>query len=382
MSLELHIWGPAFFLPSIDPQCLAALSYLTQGVPRNQWTLLASCDDTLSPTRELPALRDGLKWIGGFRNIVDYLYEKSDGRWALDSTSPQDKADIAAQQALEDVANRTANVRSSFSSFIEAQGKPLLDLSLYVSNENYSAITRPAYSNLLQWPLQWILPPRRRAEAKANSDYLGLSSLDIDTASEEQQSKTPTVPSVDQIPPSLLKPRQTVLSLVKQNHQASRFRLDALSDAFLEPLQQLLGQKRFLLSNDEPSSLDCLAFAYLSLALFPELPHPWLAESMKSRFPSLCVYVENLIKELFGGPIGIEQAFPNLPENPRDINLESTTEDKRGNQTLLPWKQPEQSLLGSAGNILDTLLNSIPIYGIFRNKALFIQSPSSPSSTS
>ena len=50
MVLELHIWGPAFALPSIEPQCLAAVVYLRQVVPRNEWVLIASNDDSVSPT--------------------------------------------------------------------------------------------------------------------------------------------------------------------------------------------------------------------------------------------------------------------------------------------------------------------------------------------
>ena len=31
----------------------------------------------------LPALRDGLLWVGGFRNIIDHLGRRSDRHWAL-----------------------------------------------------------------------------------------------------------------------------------------------------------------------------------------------------------------------------------------------------------------------------------------------------------
>ena len=33
---------------------------------------------------DLPALRDGSTWIGGFRNILDYVRQYSDGEWDLD----------------------------------------------------------------------------------------------------------------------------------------------------------------------------------------------------------------------------------------------------------------------------------------------------------
>lgn len=52
MTLELHVWGPAFSLPSIDPQCLAAVFYLRQAVPRDEWVLIISSDDALSPISE------------------------------------------------------------------------------------------------------------------------------------------------------------------------------------------------------------------------------------------------------------------------------------------------------------------------------------------
>jgi sorting and assembly machinery component 37 len=48
--LELHVWGPAFGLPSIDAHCLAAIAYLQQAVPRGKWQLVASSDPALSPT--------------------------------------------------------------------------------------------------------------------------------------------------------------------------------------------------------------------------------------------------------------------------------------------------------------------------------------------
>ena len=50
--MELHVWGPALGLPSIDPDCLAAISFLAYAVPRGDWTLSASNDAALSPASE------------------------------------------------------------------------------------------------------------------------------------------------------------------------------------------------------------------------------------------------------------------------------------------------------------------------------------------
>ena len=51
MSLELHVWGPAFGLPSIDAECLAAIAYLSQTVSRTAYTLIQSSPSAV-PTRE------------------------------------------------------------------------------------------------------------------------------------------------------------------------------------------------------------------------------------------------------------------------------------------------------------------------------------------
>lgn len=52
MVLELHVWGPAFGLPSIDAQCLATIAYFTQTVPKTEWVLVASSDPAVCPTRQ------------------------------------------------------------------------------------------------------------------------------------------------------------------------------------------------------------------------------------------------------------------------------------------------------------------------------------------
>lgn len=51
MVLELHTWGPAFGLPSLEAQCLATVAYFIQCVPATEWRLIPSSDSSVSPTR-------------------------------------------------------------------------------------------------------------------------------------------------------------------------------------------------------------------------------------------------------------------------------------------------------------------------------------------
>jgi sorting and assembly machinery component 37 len=97
MVLELHVWGPAFSLPSIEAQCLATIAYFSLAVPKDAWVLIASSDPSVSPTNELPAVKNGTTWVSRFRNIVDYLRQYSNGAWDLDrELSGVDRADNIA----------------------------------------------------------------------------------------------------------------------------------------------------------------------------------------------------------------------------------------------------------------------------------------------
>lgn len=143
--------------------------------------------------------------------------------------------------------------------------------------------------------------------------------------------------------------------LVKKRQSSARFRLDALVDAAFDPLQQLLGKKRWMLSDERASSLDCLALGYLSLALIPEVPQSWLAEGLRARYPDLCRYVEDRVKEVFGGNVAVEDALP------RSTDEQSTmTEGKY--ETALPWRAPERSLGSAGASILNSTLDSVPFY--------------------
>lgn len=57
--MELHTWGPAFGLPSIDPECLATIAYFRcipdLNPPHAQqstklWRIVPSSNPLLSPT--------------------------------------------------------------------------------------------------------------------------------------------------------------------------------------------------------------------------------------------------------------------------------------------------------------------------------------------
>jgi len=48
--LELHVWGPAFGLPSIDAECLATIAYFTQTINQSEYQLIQTSPSAV-PTR-------------------------------------------------------------------------------------------------------------------------------------------------------------------------------------------------------------------------------------------------------------------------------------------------------------------------------------------
>ncbi|KAL1957261.1 hypothetical protein VTO42DRAFT_6167 [Malbranchea cinnamomea] len=355
MVLELHIWGPAFGLPSLDPQCLAAIAYFAFALPskssstqgatgREDWVLIASSDPLAVPTHELPAVRAGTRWVSGFRNIVEFLKQYSNGEWDLDRwMNHNERADCIA-----------------FSSFIESHGQPLIDLSFYVSSENYRKATMSAYAPILRWPNQWIVPPKIRSVAKTRTEHLGLSSLDVDATEEERRQAREANTAAAQIPKSLAtRPRETVSSALSKTAQQNRIRLEGMTGAFAEPLEELRSHKRYLLSEEFPSSLDCLALGYLSLAVIPELPYPWLRDGIKSQTPGLVGYTERLRSQCFGGTVDVATALSD-PSTTPDSQPHSSTGLRHHHE--LPWQPPERlNLAGIGKRIWDVLLDSIPV---------------------
>ncbi|KAJ5163194.1 Mitochondrial import receptor subunit (Tom37) [Penicillium coprophilum] len=356
MVLQLHVWGPAFTLPSIDAQCLAAIAYCSEVLPKDSWELIASSDPSVSPTGELPALQNGSIWVSRFRNIVDYLRQYSEGAWNLDQNLDDvQKADSIAyalptpEMARETKKILTINPPPSFSSFIESRGQSLLDLSLYVTSQNYYTNTSPAYGSLLQWPNQWILPPKLHSAAKTRTEHLGLSSLDLQAMEDQRKREHSAAVAAGQIPSNMIQqPRDTVSKLLGRTAQTNQFRLEALTADFFEPLEAMLARSKICLlpadDNNNPSSLDCVALGYLSLALVPELAFPWLRDAMRAKAPLLTAYTERMRSRCFGdAPVEAKHAFqPTAP-------------------AALPWRAPERISVAAVGTtLLGTLADNTP----------------------
>lgn len=345
-QMRLFVLGPAFDLPSIDAECIAAAALLKSqlGGDPSRWTITASHD--LSST--LPYLIDNNTTVYGFRGIASHVLAHS-----------------AASPPRLDATQRADS--SALSSFLTSHAPALLATYLYVSSANYSATTRPALTRILPLHSRYIVPPSIRSAARRKTEHLGLGGLDIDTvhdAPDQPAQKFDGAESSFEADTrnraSLLLPRKdTVRSLLaRQPETTAVFKLQRLADSFFGPLGDILGENERLLGTEGPTEVDCLAYGYLSLMLCASVPRDWLAKRMRQTYKQLVAYVERLHAEF-----GLEtkaEAFGALDRCKTSVE-EAETRKRYGME--LPWTAPRQVNLWDVGSALGgALRDQLPMF--------------------
>ncbi|KAM0282342.1 hypothetical protein ACHAQH_003021 [Verticillium albo-atrum] len=291
-SFELHVWGPAFGLPSIDAECIAAIAYLHKALPSSEWTLIPSSDPSVTSAHRLPALHSVAidSWSSGFAAITDQLAQTP---YSLDaSLTPAQAADVAA-----------------YSSYLTTRLAPLLDISLHALPKNWSQTTRPAYSTIIPFPLTWTLPTALHTAALDRSaPYLaGLTLPDEDADDKE------TTSALDAALKHIPAPRKKSPLEDLAPTEAATIRLHALALDALSPLNALRSEGesapgtklRLSPSTDPdapPTSLDCLALGYLSLIRRAPVPHDFLRKALDANFPTLARMAADLAETCLTAP--------------------------------------------------------------------------------
>ncbi|KAK1835521.1 Metaxin-1 [Podospora conica] len=274
MVLQLHVWGPAFGLPSIDAECLATIAYFAQTLDSSEYQLIQSSPSAV-PTHQLPTLHDPTTdtWTASFSAITRSLPLTAD-------PAPSRKAQSHA---------------TAYAAYLAQNATPLLALSLYVSSDNWTTTVRPAYTAILPLPLPWTEPPAIRAAMAQCAEPLGMSSLDTDAEAEREEAAGAAAEAKGwiQVPRGLI-PRRKGVAETLTPEQRAKIRLEGLTRDVLDVLAEAEweGQTR---------AARCLTWGYLALMLVPEVPRGWLREIMRARYGGLCAFVEEGRREWFGG---------------------------------------------------------------------------------
>ncbi|KAI1119119.1 hypothetical protein F5Y14DRAFT_396537 [Nemania sp. NC0429] len=294
MSLQLHVWGPAFGLESIDAECLAAIAAFRHILHSDDWSLIASNDTSLSPDNTLPALFHRDSWISGYRNIIAHLlaHVTSYARPLADGDlTPPQEADLLA-----------------YSSFLDIRGSGLVALSLYASPNAWVELTRPAYSALLPFPLAWTIPTAIRAAAIDKAESLGMGYL----AAEAEADEAAAGSGAETTSTGFLRLRQQLgPRRSMQPEQTAAIRVQQLADDFFTTLDDLRGSRKYLLGTPSPSSLDFLAYGFL-LLMSVRTPYPILVRSLMSNNRPSSQFLQMMVEESSRG-----SALPRQASTPR-----------------------------------------------------------------
>ncbi|OAA68827.1 mitochondrial import receptor subunit [Cordyceps fumosorosea ARSEF 2679] len=326
--LELHVWGPVFGVPSIDAECIAAITYLHNAVRDDiEFRIVPSNNVSVSPSGLLPALNHDGVWTSGYPAIVRYLYSKSLADDLDGSLDAAHRADVVA-----------------FSAYLGVHASALLDLSLYVSAANWSAATRPAYSALLRFPLTWTVPTLIRADAIQRVEHLGLAELDTDF---DPHGGLHLTAGRDALPeafrkhlPGTSKHKNTVKEEMTPE-QSVAIRLFSLTESCLGTLEDLLSKAdrspRFFPKHGTKrglTSLDCLAFGYLALMLKAPVPRAFLKDWVAEHAPCLTLFVDDVLANATPATDSIVWAAP-----------------------------PRRGYLSATGRVLDSVVRHMPVFG-------------------
>ncbi|EPY49357.1 metaxin [Schizosaccharomyces cryophilus OY26] len=261
--LQLFVYGPGLGLPSLDPSCLAAILYCSLAVPKDEFVIYQTANASMSPTQKLPALWDGHAWIGSLKNVLFYLKQKG---YDLDN----------------DLDKEAISKITAFSCLLERNAYDLWLFKAYVCEDNYVRVTRPEWSKVLGFPYNYLTPNAFQKHAKERLTLtLGIS----DDKTSYEASRMP------------ISHRWTNASRQKQallQAQAFRIRMSSLARQLYGSLELLIGDSEFLFG-ENPTSLDCLLYAFLSFHTLTEnFDQLTLRSTMQSSAPKLFHLLESL----------------------------------------------------------------------------------------
>ena len=314
--LELHIWPPAYSLPSITSECIAAVALLDQLLEPNAWRLIADHDPRgKSPSGDFPALRDDATgtWTGGFVPMVRYLSDEhgvsldadltprersTSTSYVRPATTPTQNTNEKTTQhkipptsarapaPLRAPARRPLEPHSPHAPHIllaDPQPPPLAHEPA-PPNRAHGAHT-PTRSHIL-------LPRRRRRYSKRRRGHIRHAH-----PPRHEPGGTPLH--------NLLHKRRTLLRRELQHTAArERMRISTAVDDLCRPLNALLtsdstdtreGTRTSLVREQgAPTSAEVLLLGYFSLLMYAPAPRAWVSEGIRERWGGVARYVDRL----------------------------------------------------------------------------------------
>ncbi|KAL9089876.1 MAG: hypothetical protein Q9159_002346 [Coniocarpon cinnabarinum] len=304
-GFKLYVWAPIHGAPSLDPECVAVILFLTKVLPSDaRLSIVTTYDASISPSGTLPCLRgDDLCIHGRFRNFLKYF--QLPGEALDDGVEPRQQAEALAlgyhtlQQAL-----------------------PLLEYHLYINRDNYSDVTHPAQSRYSYWPFGWLYLSHRFDKAERRAASAGLADQPVgkkDTTSEDTDPAAGGHLEGSDNPSLLFARSQKAKKRLKEQVNRARFRLEDAIDTLCEPLNAALQHHTYLI-DDRLRSVDCQVCGYLILLSNSNVCDTTIPDAISMRWPRVVDYAarvgqETSVKQTSLAPNAQESAVSDGPSS-------------------------------------------------------------------
>ncbi|KAJ3857024.1 outer mitochondrial membrane transport complex protein-domain-containing protein [Lentinula lateritia] len=274
--IELYVWPARWGLPSIDPASLSLIIYM-QLVQPSKFMLVESVNPDLSPTGQLPFLKDGNEIIAPASSIISYLVEKNG-------------FDISALKATFNPAD------AAWLAHAESNLGDLVLHMLYALHANWTELTHASIVHRFPIPQRYYVPHRLRQSYKRRLEGAGLWSL----PGIEQDTKHL---SKDRAPNEKVNPRDRFMKVFEREKVLEKARTT------LDIYTRLLGEGNFF-NGDQPSLLDAILAAHILLLSRPPFPDPLLQDLVNTSYPSLVAHANRMYARTLSTSLRTRDAAP------------------------------------------------------------------------
>lgn len=322
--MELHVWGTGLEISVISPECIACAWLLSiHLIPQDiEFKFVTSSNTNLADSKRLPLLlvkKDVFKKYEGFRDIAYYISKE----YPTESTKFVPDEKLSARDQL---------VNLTLISYVNNSMHYINQYNLYVNSKNYEDYTRKLFLAYFPFPMMYNQPLKFHAAAceQVKVVGLGINKQGFFSMGGEEVAQTELINEDDEDTTAISGLHEKVLlskSKSKASLRESRNTLRCLHllDKYISHIQKLFVELNpnspvefaHLFRLKKISLSELLIYAYF-YALTHELPDPFVANYLKSKFPAFWKFASTitealnsgLSKDNFRGPNGAE--VPNL----------------------------------------------------------------------
>ncbi|KAF8892459.1 outer mitochondrial membrane transport complex protein-domain-containing protein [Infundibulicybe gibba] len=276
-GFNLYVWPGRWELPSIDPNCLAAVLYLQLAIP-GKFSIVECANPDLSPSGQLPFLVHEQQSISTLGPIIKFIAGLKKGG--------SENTPITTSDAF--LSPRERAQKFAWCAHVESHFGDLVYHALYGVHLNWAELTLPALVTMLPVPQRYYVPGRLRDSYRPRLEASGLWNRPVDdkTSKKSFQESLKTITKEEDH-------KETFL------HTFERDKILAKARLAFETYSRLLDSNS-ILSEARITALNVTLAAHTLLLLNPNYPDPLLKDLMLNSYPSLVAHAKKVYGDAFG----------------------------------------------------------------------------------